>query len=228
MNAQRAQRALLLLILLSLAHRLQAGMIGDSVTSVLHTAAAGSWSNSSATVGAGAEFAKTYQVASGGLVYVYLDIADTSFTFKYINNIEPTSYNPTGSFNLGLDGFEFTDLKHHFTGVTLARSTGGFPVDSITNMLVTATNIQVFMNEPIIPGLGTSWTATWNVTFAPALTIAEIGQNVVLSWPSDATGYILQRNSNLIPGGWADLATRSNRVAMPKANAMQFYRLIKR
>jgi len=94
-------------------------------------------------------------------------------------------------------------------------------------MSVTATNIRIFMNEPTIPGSGTTWTATWNVTFAPALLIAHSGQNLVLSWPDDAVGYTLQNKSTLTSGDWADITTSTNRVTLLVTNSIQFFRLIK-
>jgi hypothetical protein len=204
-----------------------AGMMGDPVTSILHTLYAGSWPVSSATVGADAEFTRIDEFGSGGMAVLTLDISDKSFTLTFSNSAQPTPNNPTGSFNLGLDGFEFSDFTHHFADVTFANSTGGFPTNSITGTSVTATDIHVFMNEPSIPGSGTIWTATWNVTFAPALSIAQSGQNVVLSWPDEAVGYTLQNKSTLTSGNWADITTSTNRITVPATNSIRFFRLIK-
>lgn len=219
----KAARVLPLLLLLAFVYSAQAGMMGDPVTSILHTAYAGSWPYSSATVGAGVEFTQTYNE----LAVLGLDISDTSFTLTFVNNTPPTTNNPTGSFNLGLDGFEFTDFALHFANVTFANSTGGFPANSITSTSVTATDIHVFMNEPSIPGSGTTWTATWNVTFAPALSIAQSGQNVIVSWPAEAVGYTLQNKSTLTSGIWADITTSTNHVTLPATNSTRFFRLIK-
>jgi hypothetical protein len=144
----------------------QAGMIGDMVSSILHTAAAGSWSGGagpeSATVSAGIEFDRPFAFANG-TADLNLNIANTSFTLTFTNNLTGTPGNPTGSFNLGLDGFEFTDLAQQFTGIVPVSNT--FPAGSVTSTSVTGNNIHIFMNEPIIPG-GTTWAATWNVTVA--------------------------------------------------------------
>jgi hypothetical protein len=147
-------------------------MIGDTVDSILHTAFAGSWFTSpTAVVGAGVEFDRLMTFADG-TVDIALDISDTSFTLIYTNALTGTTNNPAGDFNLGLDGFEFTDLAQNFTGIVFAGSTGGFPVASITGSIVTPTNIQIARNEPIISG-GEAWTATWDVEFGAVASAPE-------------------------------------------------------
>lgn len=139
-------------------------LIGDTVSSTLHTSAAGSWTSSTAVVGGGVEFSQSYNSCNAGpCEFISLDVGATSFTLRFQNDFPGSANNPEGFFNLGLLGFEITDLKQTFTKVTFASSTGGFPVNSITNTTVTANNIHIFLNSPIIPGKGTVWTATWNV-----------------------------------------------------------------
>ncbi len=202
-----------------------AGMLGDPVASMLYTVAAGSWGEEVPTVvGAGAEFSRTFNFERGQVV-ASLDISDNSFTFIYSNGITPIPAN-NGSFNMGLNGVDFTDLNQRFISATFAGSTGGFPVDSITNMLVTPNNIRIFMNGPIIPAQET-WTATWNVTFAPKLSIQRSGGNVIVSWTGDATGYGLQRQTGLSTNGWLNVATSTNHITLPATNSGQFFRLLK-
>lgn len=224
MKKEWVQVFLGLLSLLAISNRTEAGMTGDQVTGILHTFAAGSWENSSATVTGGIEFRATYH-AGGTTEELTLDIADDSFTLKYVNNIAPKPGND-GSFNLGLDGFEFTDPNQHFAGVTFVGSTGGFPNDSITQTSVTDHNVHIFMNEPIIPGL-TIWTATWKISFAPKLSIIRSGQDVIVSWPDDATGYTLQQKSGSMSANWADVSTSVHHAAFPVTSSVQFFRLIK-
>jgi hypothetical protein len=136
----------------------RAGMIGDPVSSILHTAFAGSWSSGgSATVGPGIEFTRSDSSGGGFFALVTLDIAATSFTL--------TDFNPatSGSFNLGLDGFEFTDLNQTFAGISLVPG-NTFPNGTFTSTSVSPHTIHIFMNEPIISG-GQSWSATWDVSF---------------------------------------------------------------
>jgi hypothetical protein len=200
-------------------------MQGDAITSILHTAFAGSWPHEDAVVGAGVEFARTNNVA-GTTAILSLDIADSSFTMKFVNNIQPKPGND-GSFNLGLDGFEFTDLEVGFGGVTFAGGTGGFPANSITKVTVNDSTIRVYLNEPIIPG-ATTWTAKWNVTFVPKLFIVRSGSNVIISWATEFDGYTLQRAGNLAGNSWTAVPSTANKATYPTARTTaQYFRLVK-
>jgi len=154
------------LIFVAVTASAQAGMLGDPVTSILHTFAAGSWTGGpgpeNAVVGAGIEFDRLFNFENGTLD-LNLNISDTSFTLTFINNLTPTVNNPTASFNLGLDGFEFTDLNQTFSSIVPVSN--NFPAGSVTGTSVSAHTIQIFMNEPVIPGSAT-WVATWNVNAA--------------------------------------------------------------
>ena len=175
-------------------------------------------------VGPGAEFSRVFRFEFGQVI-ASLDVSDSSFTFIYSNSVTPVPGND-GSFNMGLDGFDLTDLNQGFISATLVGSTGGFPVDSVTATVVTPNRIRIFMNEPIIPGL-TTWTATWHIRLAPKLSIERSGGNVIVSWPIDAAGYALQRQTDLSTNGWSTVATSTNHITVPATNSAQFFRLIK-
>jgi hypothetical protein len=204
---------------------IHAVMQGDAVTSILHTAFAGSWPDEDAVVGAGIEFVRTNNVA-GTTAILSLDIADSSFTMKFVNNIQPKPGND-GSFNLGLDGFEFTDPAVGFGGVTFAGATGGFPAQSITKVTVSGSTIRVYLNEPIIPG-ATTWTAKWNVTFAPKLFIVRSGSNVIISWGTEFDGYTLKRTADVAGNSWTVLPSSGNTVTYPTGRTTaQYFQLVK-
>ena len=68
----------------------------------------------------------------------------------------------------------------------------------------------------------------------PTLTITRSGANVVISWPSPSTGYVLQQNSNIAdPNGWTNFggtvndngAIKSVTITSPAGNV--YYRLKK-
>jgi hypothetical protein len=131
-----------------------AGMLTDPVTSILHTAADGSWSNgNSAVIGPGVEFNKLANAND----LLTLDIASASFTLTYVNTAT------FGVFNEGIDGFEFTDLNQNFTGISLVAG-NTFPAGTFAGSSVSGSNIHIFMNEPQI-GSGQTFSATWNVAF---------------------------------------------------------------
>jgi hypothetical protein len=75
-------------------------------------------------------------------------------------------------------------------------------------------------------------TLTVLVQIPATLTIAGSGTNVVISWSSAATGYILQANVDLTQSaGWSTVpepivtTNGLNTVTVPAVNQMQFYRL---
>lgn len=82
--------------------------------------------------------------------------------------------------------------------------------------------------------IGTSWQdVTSAVAVAPTLQIALSGGNIVLSWPTNASGFTLQTNSALtLPGSWGDVS--SGTVVGPNYEVIdalgtgpRFYRLRK-
>jgi hypothetical protein len=62
---------------------------------------------------------------------------------------------------------------------------------------------------------------------APLLGIAASGNQVVVSWPSPSTGYVLQTNSDLNPANWGDYGgtVNSNSAAMAPPRGNLFFRL---
>jgi hypothetical protein len=65
---------------------------------------------------------------------------------------------------------------------------------------------------------------------APTLTITHSGNNVIISWPSPSTGFMLQQNSDLTTGNWTisggvndDGTTKSITIISPTGNL--FFRL---
>jgi hypothetical protein len=72
------------------------------------------------------------------------------------------------------------------------------------------------------------------VDSSPALGITPVSDVVVLSWPTNATGYSLQRKANLaLPTSWASVTDPAQTngdiifVTLPATNANWFYRLKK-
>ena len=72
------------------------------------------------------------------------------------------------------------------------------------------------------------------VTAGPKLTVITSGNNVVLSWPTSATGFSLQSSAVLGSGAaWSAVSTQPvvvggfNQVTVPASSQAAFYRLIK-
>jgi len=66
---------------------------------------------------------------------------------------------------------------------------------------------------------------------APALGIAHSGGSVVVSWPSSATGFTLQQNTNLAATNWTasgysiTTANGTNSITITSASGKLFFRL---
>jgi len=156
----------------------QATLIGDSVNGELLTQAAGTFPVTTATVGSGVEFSKTFLADPSP--YAELDVHSDSFTFTYTNPLVgpcgADGSNTACLFNLGLLGFELKDLDWvgnpagEITGLTLLEST--FPENEITGFGFGAHNAWVDFGLPVIPG-ETVWSATWGIQSSDANNIPE-------------------------------------------------------
>jgi hypothetical protein len=66
---------------------------------------------------------------------------------------------------------------------------------------------------------------------APQLTIISSGANVILTWPTNATGFTLQSTTNLLPAVWSSvspapvLVNGQYAVTNPISGPQQFFRL---
>ena len=72
-----------------------------------------------------------------------------------------------------------------------------------------------------------SVTSTVPTLSAPALTIAQSGGNLVISWPAGANGFVLEAASSLgAPSSWQAVAgVVNNRITVPVTPGIKFYRL---
>ncbi len=127
-------------------------------------------------------------------------------------------------FALYTNGTGFTTL-YSFTG----RSDGANPVAG-----------SIFSNHTLYgtayggatAGNGTVFSLSLGPVSAPQLTIISSGANVILTWPTNATGFTLQSTTNLVsPAIWTNVSpgpvvlNRQNTVTNPISGTRQFYRL---
>jgi hypothetical protein len=70
-----------------------------------------------------------------------------------------------------------------------------------------------------------SYGTVFSIVLPPALNIAPSGTNVILTWPADINGYILQSATNLVPPvNWSELEGQ-HMVTNPISGKQKFYRL---
>jgi len=74
------------------------------------------------------------------------------------------------------------------------------------------------------------WPGALGVQMAPPmLRIERSGDNLVISWNSAETDFVLQETETLTPSAWADSASDASNPVNIKPNLkVQFYRLIRR
>jgi hypothetical protein len=66
---------------------------------------------------------------------------------------------------------------------------------------------------------------------APILTVTQSGSNVIVSWPSPSTGFVLQQNADLTTGNWttSGFTINSNSttlsITIPSPTGNLFFRL---
>ena len=118
-----------------------------------------------------------------------------------------------GSLNVSeINGFNADG--HSFRVLTFGSRTGDFSLldDSTGAGLVRSYDAT-----------GLTLTAT---NGAPAMSIVRNGQDVTLSWPNSASGYILQWSTNA-SSSWIGISSSTNTVTVPATNRQCFFRLAK-
>lgn len=62
---------------------------------------------------------------------------------------------------------------------------------------------------------------------SPALSVTPIGNQLNVSWFTNASGYTLQATASLNPTNWVNVATSGNQYSVPTTNPAEFFRLYK-
>ena len=119
-------------------------------------------------------------------------------------------------FSLGTNSGNFTVLHYFPAGSTLTilpnsadnpNSGGAYPQ---TSLMVSA---GVFYSSAAFGGLGGSGTlfslSLGSVASTPSLAINRSGTNVLVSWPTNFTGYALYYTTNLAPANWIIVPPRA-------------------
>ena len=122
-------------------------------------------------------------------------------------------------FSLNTDGSGFMTL-HAFTGGT----DGSGPQ---AKLILSGNTLYGTASRGGLSGNGT----VFSISLLPQLTISATGPNLVLSWPSNFSGFVLQASTNLASSAWITnlpppvLVNGQNTVTDPISGTQQFFRL---
>lgn len=171
----------------------------------------------------------------------YVAALTTTSSFGYLSQTVITI--PCQSYSLSFwlnnsDGLSPNEFQVKWNGVTIYDRVN-MPVTGWTNVQlnVTATTTTTvlrfgFRDDPGYLGLDDINLQTLSAS-APQLSIARTGGNVILTWPTNATGFTLETTTNLFsPVTWTSNSTTpvvlngQNTITNPITGAKQFFRLI--
>jgi hypothetical protein len=87
------------------------------------------------------------------------------------------------------------------------------------------------INVPAGTDTATNFNAGWGTFSLPQLSIVRSGTNVILTWPTNATGFALESTTNLVSTNWAAVSplplvvNSNNAVTNALSGTGKFYRL---
>ncbi|MFO1512588.1 MAG: choice-of-anchor tandem repeat GloVer-containing protein [Verrucomicrobiota bacterium] len=139
-------------------------------------------------------------------------------------------------FTLNTDGSGFAVL-HDFSFAGYDASTGGNTnkdgANPTAGVILSGSTLYGTTKSGGTSGYGTLFSFSLGTVSPPKLTITLSGTNVILTWPTNVTGFGLQSATNLVsPTVWSNVSPAAvvvngqNTVTNPIAVARKFYRLI--
>jgi uncharacterized repeat protein (TIGR03803 family) len=133
-------------------------------------------------------------------------------------------------FSLNTDGSGFTDLYTFSAGAfsfgNLTNSDGAYP---FTGLILSGNTLYGTTTSGGLLGTGTIF--SFSLPSPPPLTINRSGTNLVLTWPTNAPGLVLQSTTNLFSAVWSTntpaptVVNGQNTVTNPISSGQMFYRL---
>jgi uncharacterized repeat protein (TIGR03803 family) len=134
-------------------------------------------------------------------------------------------------FKLNIDGTGFTNLYSFTAGFGLSgtNSDGANPV---AELVLSSDILYGTARGGGSWGSGTVFSISSGLTSAPILTITRSQQNILLTWPTNPSGFVLQFITSLVSRtGWSNVSpgpvvvNGQNTVTNPISSSQQFYRL---
>jgi uncharacterized repeat protein (TIGR03803 family) len=127
-------------------------------------------------------------------------------------------------FAVNTDGAGFTTLYSFSLIQFSTNSDGAFPVGGL---ILSGNTLYGTASEGGSSGFGT----VFSLSVPPQLAIIPTKANIILMWPTNATGFALQSATNLISPVWTTnspapvVVNRENTVTNPISSTQQFFRL---
>src|SRR5439155_14564433 len=132
-------------------------------------------------------------------------------------------------FALNTDGTGFTNL-HNFTSRLGGTNSDG--ADPLGRLILSSNTLYGTASQGGSSFNGTIFSLSLGSVSAPQLRVTLSGPNLILTWPTDATGFTLQSTTNLVsPAVWTTVSPApvvldgQNAVTNLISGAQQFYRL---
>ena len=123
-------------------------------------------------------------------------------------------------FMLDTNGQNFITL-HSFTATNTVTGTNADGQAPIGGLVMSGNALYGTTSAGGAAGYGT----VYAIVFPPSLTIARSGTNVILTWPTDVSGFSLQSATNLVPPvNWTTVSGQ-NTVTNPGSGHQKFFRL---
>jgi uncharacterized repeat protein (TIGR03803 family) len=125
-------------------------------------------------------------------------------------------------FSINLDGTGFTTLYNFSALDTNTFTTNSDGSSPFAGLILSNNALYGTAQSGGSSGYGTVFSLSLPVL--PQLTIIRSGANVILSWPTNATGFILQSTTNLVSAIWTNVSGQFA-VTNPISGTQRFYRL---
>jgi uncharacterized repeat protein (TIGR03803 family) len=122
-------------------------------------------------------------------------------------------------FGLNTDGSGFTTL-YNFSATNNAAGTNLDGAHPVGGLLLSGNSLYGTASEGGTAGYGT----VFSILFPPSLYITRSGTNVILTWPTNFTGFSLQSATNLSSPLWTGVIGQYA-VTNPIVGARKYYRL---
>jgi uncharacterized repeat protein (TIGR03803 family) len=123
-------------------------------------------------------------------------------------------------FRLNLDGSGFTTL-YQFTATNNSAGTNADGAHPVAGLTQSGSVLYGTSSAGGAAGFGT----VFSLLVPPSLFIAQVGTNVILTWPTNVSGCSLQSTTNLAPPVTWSVLSGQYAVTIPRTNKQEFFRL---